>query len=164
MNYHNITKCDLLNGEGVRVVLWVSGCEHACKNCQNPQTWNHKGGILFDEEAQNEIFEELRNDSVNGITFSGGDPLSTLNRKEILPLATEIKAKYPNKTIWCYTGYVWEDIKDLEGVEHIDILVDGKYIEDLNTPSPKWCGSSNQRIINVKESLKQNKVVLYETK
>lgn len=163
MNYHNITKVDMLNGEGIRVVLWVSGCEHNCKNCHNPQTHEHNGGILFDEDARQELFASLDKDYTTGLTLSGGDPLSKLNRKETLPLAMEIKTMYPDKNIWCYTGYKWEEIKDVFGIQYIDVLVDGKYVEELNNPSPKWCGSSNQRVIDVQKSLKANEVVLYET-
>lgn len=162
MNYHNITNQDMLNGEGLRVILWVSGCEHNCKNCQNPQTHQHEKGIAFDEKAREELFEALDKDYIAGVTFSGGDPLSKLNRKEILPLAMELKTRYPNKNIWCYTGYLWEDVKDLFGIQYIDILVDGKYEEELSIPSPKWKGSSNQRIIDVQASLKQNKIILHK--
>lgn len=164
MNYHNITKEDMLNGEGVRVVLWLSGCEHNCKNCHNPQTHLHNSGILFDEHAKEELFEAIDKDYISGITFSGGDPLSKLNRNETLALAMQLKTMFPEKTIWCYTGYKWEDVKDLFGIQYIDVLVDGEYIESLNTPSPKWCGSNNQRLIDVEESLRINKVILYENK
>ncbi|MFH0334574.1 anaerobic ribonucleoside-triphosphate reductase activating protein [Clostridium perfringens] len=160
MRYHNITKLDMLNGSGLRVVLWVSHCEHQCINCQNPQTWDSMGGIPFDLAAKEEIFAELKKEEVQGITFSGGDPLSTINREEILELAKEIKLKFPNKNIWLYTGYEWEEICKLNGIENIDVLVDGKFFECLSVPSPKWRGSSNQRVISVQESLKQNKVVL----
>lgn len=161
MKYHNITKCDLKNGMGIRVVLWVSHCEHYCKNCQNPQTWSKDSGIDFDETAKEEIFEELSKDYVSGLTLSGGDPLSFLNRQEIHELLKEVKYKYPTKNTWIYTGYSWEDVKDLELMKYIDVLVDGKFIEELSNPSPKWCGSSNQRIISVQESLRQNKIILY---
>lgn len=160
MNYHNITKSDMLNGDGLRVVLWVSHCEHECKKCQNPQTWDKNSGIKFDNVAIEEIFEELDKDYISGLTLSGGDPLSTINREEILNLIKEVKHKYPNKTIWCYTGYLYEEIKELDHMKFIDVLVDGRFVERLSKPSPMWCGSSNQRIINVKQSLKENKVVL----
>ena len=155
MNYHNITKCDMLNGEGLRVVLWVSGCEHNCKNCHNPQTHDINSGILFDNNAKNEIFEELSKDYISGITISGGDPLHHNNIAEIKILIQEIKTIYPTK------GYKWEQIKDLNIVQYIDVLVDGKFIQDLYNKQLKWIGSSNQRIIDVQQSLKQNKVVLY---
>ena len=113
MRYHNITKDDMLNGEGLRVVLWVSGCEHACKGCHNPITWNIEDGLIFDESAKQEIFDELAKSYVSGITFSGGDPLHVKNRKDVNDLMVEIKEKFPTKTIWLYTGYEWEDICDL---------------------------------------------------
>lgn len=161
MNYHNITKCDLANGEGIRVVVWVAGCIHQCKNCHNPQTWDENGGIPFDKNALEEIYECLRDDDYDGITFSGGDPLHPNNRKTILELAKKIKEDFPTKTIWLYSGFEWDFIKNLENIEHIDIVIDGKYVEALSNPSPQWRGSTNQRIIDVKKSIKENKVILY---
>ena len=163
MNYHNITTDDMLNGMGLRTVLWLSHCEHKCKNCQNPQTWDKDSGILFDEKAKEELIEKLRPDYISGLTLSGGDPLSTLNRLEILPLVKEIKELFPNKNIVCYTGYSWDEIKDLEVVKYIDVLVDGKFIEELSIPSPKWGGSINQKIIDVQNSLKEGKIILMES-
>ena len=148
MNYHNITKCDMLNGEGVRVVLWVSGCVHACPNCHNQQTWNPNSGIPFDNEAIQEIYAELENPYVDGITFSGGDPLHPLNYNTILWLCTQIKLKYPNKNIWLYTGYSLDTVKLIYSdiLEYVDVLVDGKFIEALKSPDKHWIGSSNQTI------------------
>ena len=150
MNYHKIDKFNLVNGEGVRVVLWLSGCEHGCKGCHNPQTWNIKSGQPFGIEAKDEIYEELSKDYVHGITLSGGDPLHTANREELLDLLMDIKQDFPNKTVWCYTGYTYEEVQDLEHLKYIDVLVDGKYVEELNTPKPQGCGSSNQRILRLK--------------
>lgn len=148
MNYHNITKCDMLNGEGVRVVLWVSGCVHACPNCHNQQTWNPNSGIPFDNEAIQEIYAELENPYVDGITFSGGDPLHPLNYNTVLWLCTQIKLKFPNKNIWVYTGYHLDTIKLIYSdiLEYADVIVDGKFIEALKSPDKHWVGSSNQRI------------------
>lgn len=146
MRYHNITKSDMLNGEGLRVVLWLSHCEHFCEGCQNPQTWDKDSGIPFDQEAKNELFEELSKEYIKGITFSGGDPLSTINRYEVMELIKEIKFKYPTKDIWVYTGYLKNEVDMLDGFENIDVLVDGKFIKELSIPSPQWCGSSNQVI------------------
>lgn len=162
LRYHDITKCDLKNGMGIRVVLWVSHCEHYCKGCHNPQTWSKDGGIPFDEDAKREIFEELEKDYVTGLTLSGGDPLSLINRDELLPLIAEIKEKYPDKDIWAYTGYTWEEVKDTEIVKLIDVLVDGKFVQELSTPSPKWCGSTNQRLIDVQKSLEKNVIYFYK--
>lgn len=153
MNYHNITKCDLKNGEGVRAVLWVSGCDHYCKGCHNPQTWNKDSGILFDDKTLSEIYQELEKDYVSGLTISGGDPLAPYNREEILNLLISVKSKYPNKNIWCYTGYTYEEIKHLDHIKYMDVLVDGKYEESLSIPSPEWCGSSNQKIIRLNQKI-----------
>ena len=112
MRYHNITKDDMLNGDGLRVVLWVAGCGHHCKGCQNPITWDPNGGIPFDDAAKAEIFEQLDKDYISGITFSGGDPLYEANRADVTALAKEIKERYPKKDIWVYTGYEWESTID----------------------------------------------------
>ena len=151
MNYHNITKDDMLNGDGLRVVLWVSGCNHHCFNCQNPQTWDENSGIPFDDNAEKELFEALDKPYISGITFSGGDPLYPNNRNEITRLAKRIKTELPNKTIWLYTGYKHEEVKDLEIMQYIDILVDGEFIQELADPKLHWRGSSNQRVIDVKD-------------
>ena len=108
MRYHNITKDDMLNGDGLRVVLWVSGCSHCCKGCQNPITWDVNGGVVFDESAKQEIFDQLDKPYISGITFSVGDPLHSANRMDVRTLMAEIREKYPNKTIWLYTGGTWE--------------------------------------------------------
>ena len=150
MRYHNITKDDMLNGDGLRTVLWVAGCSHGCKNCQNPITWDICGGIPFDEAAKEEIFAELRNDYVSGITFSGGDPLHMQNRGEVGELIQEIHEKFPDKTIWVYTGYTWEEVMDLPYLKMVDVLVDGEFVEELKDVTLHWKGSSNQRVIDVK--------------
>ena len=129
MNYHNITKEDMLNGEGLRVVLWVSGCNHCCKNCQNPITWDKNGGLPFDKAAEDELFEALNKSYIDGITFSGGDPLFPENRSEVFRLIRKCKDKFPEKTIWLYTGYKWEEIKDLDGINLIDVIAEGEFIE-----------------------------------
>ena len=123
MRYHNITKDDMLNGDGLRVVLWVSGCSHCCKECQNPVTWDPNSGILFDESAKQEIFEQLEKAYISGITFSGGDPLYVQNISEVTKLAKEIKEKYPSKTIWLYTGALWESLQGEEILNYLDVLV-----------------------------------------
>lgn len=147
MNYHNITHDDMLNGDGLRVVLWIAGCTHHCKNCQNPETWDINGGIPFDNEAKEEIFDELKKDYISGITFSGGDPLHPKHRKQVLELAKEIKEKFPTKTVWCYTGFLYEEVKDIENLKYVDVLVDGEFKEELKDVNLPWVGSSNQRII-----------------
>lgn len=160
MRYHNITKDDMLNGDGLRVVLWVSGCEHRCENCQNPVTWDINDGLVFDEKAKKEIFDLLDKDYISGITLSGGDPLHLQNRHDIGLLIDEIREKYPQKTIWLYTGYEWHEIKDLPFIKNIDILVDGKYVDALRDVNLPWRGSSNQKVIDVQKSLELGKIVL----
>lgn len=161
MNYHNITKDDMLNGDGLRVVLWVAGCNHHCKGCHNPITWNENDGLLFDEKAKNEIFNLLDKDYISGITFSGGDPLMPCNREVVGKLICEISKKYPNKTIWLYTGYTFNEIKDLPFIKNIDVIVDGEFVESLKDEKLLWKGSSNQKVINVKKSLETNKIILH---
>lgn len=162
MRYHNITKDDMLNGEGLRVVLWVSGCTHQCHNCQNPITWDINGGLLFDEMAERELFEDAAKGYISGITFSGGDPLHPENRAEITRIAKKFKNKYPQKTIWLYTGFTWEQISNLEIVRYVDVLIDGKFDENLKDNKLHWKGSANQRTIDVKATLEKGEVVLYE--
>ena len=161
MRYHNITKDDMLNGDGLRVVLWVAGCSHGCKECQNPITWDECGGIPFDEKAKNEIFEELEKPYISGITFSGGDPLYTKNREEIGNLIQEIHEKFPNKTMWLYTGYLWEEIKELSYIDKVDVLVDGRFVIEKKDQKLKWKGSSNQRVIDVKKTIEKQDIVLH---
>ena len=153
MNYHNITKDDMLNGEGLRVVLWVSGCGHACKGCHNPITWDPDGGLLFDEAAKEEIFTELDKPYISGLTLSGGDPLFPGNRSTIGALVKAVREKYPDKTIWLYTGYEWDQIKDLDFIPCLDVVIDGKFVESLKDNKLHWRGSSNQRMIQVKKEL-----------
>lgn len=162
MRYHNITKDDMLNGDGLRVVLWVAGCSHCCKDCQNPFTWDPNGGLEFDEEAKEEIFTELAKDYVSGITFSGGDPLHICNVYQVTELAQEIRARFPDKTIWLYTGSVWEEIENTKIVTLVDVLVDGEFEVDKKDVNLHWKGSSNQRVINVPETLKKGEVILHE--
>lgn len=164
MRYHNITKDDMLNGDGLRVVLWVAGCSHCCKDCQNPITWDPNGGLPFDENAKSEIYEQLEKEYISGITFSGGDPLHGANVYDVTALAKEIKEKFPNKTIWLYTGSVWESISDMEIVQYVDVLVDGEFECDKKDVMLHWKGSSNQRVINVPETLRMKNVVLHEDK
>lgn len=156
MRYHNITKDDMLNGDGLRVVLWVAGCSHHCKDCQNPVTWDPDGGILFDSAAKQELFEELEKPYISGITFSGGDPLHPANYPDIFGLAKEIKNNYPDKTIWLYTGYTWEEVLNRANwiLRYVDVLVDGKFEADKKDNRLLWKGSSNQQVIDVQATLK----------
>lgn len=161
MRFHNITTDDMLNGDGLRTVLWVSGCSHCCKDCHNPITWDPNGGVYFDEAAKAELYEKLSKDYISGITFSGGDPLYIGNRQEVTALAKEIRQKFPGKTIWLYTGFVWESIQHLPIMEVVDVLVDGEFQCDKKDTNLHWRGSSNQRVIDVQRSLAENQVVLH---
>lgn len=162
MQYHNITKDDMLNGDGLRVVLWVAGCGHACPGCHNPVTWDKNGGLPFDEAAKQELFDELSKDYVAGVTFSGGDPLYPANREQIGALAQEIRARFPDKTIWLYTGYRFEQITDLPFLAAIDVVVDGPFIEAQKDAQLHWRGSANQRVIDVARTLETGAVCLHE--
>ena len=155
MRYHNITKDDMLNGDGLRVVLWVSGCSHCCKGCQNPITWDVNGGVVFDESAKQEIFDQLDKPYISGITFSGGDPLHSANRMDVRTLMAEIREKYPDKTIWLYTGDVWENVMHYPMMRYVDVLVDGEFMIEKRDVKLMWKGSSNQRVIDVQKSLRQ---------
>lgn len=170
----------MLNGTGLRVCLWCSGCNHHCKNCQNPITWDPNDGAKFDTKAKNEIFNELSKDYISGITLTGGDPLHQNNLESVLDLVNEIRLSYPEKTIWLYSGYTWEQImypvvtndfnperdKFLkmrrEIVKQCDVLVDGHYEEDKRDVTYHWAGSTNQRVIDVKKTLEQGSVILWE--
>lgn len=161
MRYHNITKDDMLNGDGLRVVLWVAGCSHGCEGCHNPITWDINGGLPFDEPAWREICGELEKNYISGITFSGGDPLHEQNREGTKTLIEKIREQFPEKTIWLYTGFEWEEICDLPYLEKIDVLVDGRFVQSLKENTLRWKGSSNQRVIDVKKSLASEEVVLH---
>lgn len=141
------------NGDGLRVVLWVAGCSHCCKECQNPMTWDPNGGLPFDEATKKEIFDQLDKSYISGITFSGGDPLHSANRDGVLALAKEIREKYPDKTIWLYTGYSWKDIYEEEIVNYLDVVVDGEFKIEEKDNTLMWKGSKNQKVIDVKRTL-----------
>lgn len=160
MRFHNITKDDMLNGDGLRVVLWVAGCTHCCKGCQNPITWDVEGGVLFDDDAKAEIFEQLDKSYISGITFSGGDPLHPANRATIRELAAEIKEKYPNKTLWLYTGFTWETIAEYPIMQYLDVVVEGPFILEQRDVKLLWKGSSNQRVVDVKKTLASDNILV----
>lgn len=166
MNYEKIDKCSVSNGVGVRTVLWVSGCDIHCKNCHNQSTWDFNSGIPFTEDTMQEILYDLSKPYIKGLTLSGGHPLDPLNAPEVLKIVKRIKMVFPNKDIWIYSGYVWEDIiKDetlREIMKYTDVLVDGAYVDELRDISLPFRGSSNQRIIDVPKSLAENKVILWE--
>lgn len=146
MNYQKITPISIADGTGCRVVLWVSGCEHNCPGCHNPDTHDPTSGYLFDREAEDRLMELLQPNYIAGITFSGGDPLYSSNVNTVTGLAKRIKTKLPEKDIWVYTGYLFEEVCDLELMKYIDVLVDGKYEQDKRCVS-QFYGSTNQRLI-----------------
>lgn len=171
MNYGSLRGTDIANGEGVRVTLFVSGCTHHCKNCFNPETWNFCYGKPFTKEVEDEVIKLLEPDYIQGLTLLGGEPMEPQNQEALLPLVKRVREVYGNKkNIWCYTGYVLD--RDLLGesrakcehtrelLENLDVLVDGPFVEDLKNLTLKFRGSSNQRIINVPETLKTNNIVL----
>lgn len=214
MNYHNITYPDMNNGEGLRVVLWLSGCSHKCKGCQNPQTWDANSGIPFDESAKEELFRELDKDYISGLTLTGGDPLFESNLDSVLDLVTEVNKRYntvqdtvyvkdknnnictdfnheiclscPKKSIWIYSGYQWEDIFDgifCQGFQNYEklnqlrlkrkdivsqstVMIDGQYIDFQRNLSIPWCGSENQRVIDIQKTLQlhslKGQIVLWQ--
>jgi anaerobic ribonucleoside-triphosphate reductase activating protein len=165
MNYHDIKIDDMNNGDGLRVTLFVSGCSHQCEGCHNSETWSYKSGISFDRKAKEEIYNQLSKDYISGITFSGGDPFHRNNIGEVTKVINDIKSDFPTKTIWVYTGFLYEYIYEEchHALENVDVLVDGRFIQDLADIKYHWAGSTNQRVIDVQESLRLNKVVLYSS-
>lgn len=155
MNYHNILHDNMLNGDGLRVVLFVSGCEHHCKGCHNPQTHDPSSGIPFTRAEEDEIFEQLSQPYIQGLTLTGGDPLHPCNYATLLALCKTVKANFPTKNIWLYTGYRIEDIPTemREIFQYIDTIVDGRFVEELKDVNLPYVGSSNQRIIHLNKRL-----------
>lgn len=160
MNYIKIESSSLSNGTGWRVVLWVSGCNHRCPNCHNPETWSEFAGKPYTDKQKQKIIELLSREYIKGLTISGGDPLMPCNREAVLDLAKAVKTIFNEKDVWLYTGYEYDEVKDLEVLDYIDVLIDGPYIDSQRDVSLAFRGSSNQRIIDVKNSKKENKVVV----
>ena len=171
MNYATIKFNDIANGLGVRTSLFVSGCTHYCKGCFNSEAWSFSYGKPFTKEVEDEIIVSLKNGYVDGLSLLGGEPFEPQNQQALLPFLKRVKNEVPSKNIWCYTGYLFDSEllgesraktgDTLPMLQLIDVLVDGKFVEELKDISLMFKGSSNQRIIDVKESLQQNKVVLY---
>lgn len=165
MRYNKIRKMDISNGPGVRVSIFMQGCTFNCKNCFNPETHDFKGGKEFTDETISKVLELCEKDYVVGLSILGGEPMHPLNIEATTKLAKAFKEKFPNKTIWCWTGFLFDrDLKDKEVLKYIDVLVDGQYQDELHDFRLKWCGSSNQRVIDVPKSLKENKVMLIDEK
>lgn len=180
MRYAQIRSMDISNGEGVGVSLFVQGCPFHCKNCFNSDTWDFNGGKEWTEETKNKFMELINRPYIKRVSFLGGECLAEQNLDEVLKLVQEIRISFPEKTIWLYTGYTWEQLvysrmpsgvgkekeflnwnRRNEIISNIDICIDGEYVDNLKDLTLKWRGSKNQRVIDVKQSLAQNKVVLY---
>lgn len=157
MKYLSITSPDINNGEGCRVTLWIPGCSHKCRGCHNKWTWNYDQGNVFTDETYNKLYNILNKSYIEGLTLSGGDPLDQPENilKDILSLVKKVKTDFPNKNIWVYTGYYYEDLNDSqkEILKYCDVLVDGPFIKSCRNISIAFRGSDNQRIINLKENL-----------
>ena len=163
MRYNKIRKMDISNGPGVRVSVFFQGCSFHCKGCFNSETWDFLGGLEFGDEQIEEILKLAEDDYIEGLSILGGEPMHPKNIEATTMLAKRFKEKYPNKTIWVWSGFLFDEyIKDLEVSKYLDVVVDGQFIEELRNPNLKWKGSSNQRVIDVVESLKNKKIVLYE--
>jgi len=171
MHFGNIKKNDIANGEGVRVSLFVSGCRNHCKNCFNPETWNFKYGTEFNDSTMDEILTALKPSWINGLTILGGEPFEPENQRDLVSFVKLVREKLPDKSIWMYSGYLFDhDILNPNGKVHtevseeilrnIDVLVDGKFVEELKNLSLKFRGSTNQRIILVQESLQKGEIIL----
>lgn len=169
MNYGKINPNDIANGVGVRVTLFVSGCTHHCKGCFNSETWDFNYGTPFTAETEDKVLNLLNKDYINGLTLLGGEPMEPQNQRVLLPFLKKVKQQFPKKDIWCYSGYLFDkeirqgrahcEVTD-EMLSYIDVLVDGRFVEEKKNIMLKFRGSENQRIIDVKESLKQNRTIL----
>ena len=163
MRYNLIRKMDIANGPGVRVSIFMQGCVFHCKNCFNPETWDFNLGVGFTDDTIKHVLELCDNDYIKGLSILGGEPMHPKNIEGTTKLAKAFKEKFPNKSLWAWSGFLFDrDLKDKEVLNYLDVLVDGQYVDELHDPTLKWRGSSNQRVINVKESLKKNKVILLE--
>ena len=161
MKYRKIRKMDIADGPGVRVSIF-QGCDFHCKNCFNPETWSWDCGEEFNDEVIDKILDLAKFDYITGLSILGGEPMHPNNIMGTLKLAKAFKTRYPQKTIWAWSGYKYEDILKPEVLKYLDVLVDGQYIDSKRDPRLKWCGSTNQRVIDVVKSLKENKIVILE--
>ena len=161
MRYHKIRKMDIANGPGVRVSVFLQGCNFHCKGCFNPETWDFDGGLEFDDLVIDEIIELCKEDHITGLSILGGEPMHPDNIDGTIKLARRFKEKYPKKNIWAWSGFLFDNICNKEVLNYIDVLIDGQFVEEKRNPKLKWRGSSNQRVIDVKKSLKKKEIVLY---
>jgi len=163
MRYNSIRKMDISNGPGVRVSIFMQGCHFHCKGCFNEETWDFNGGEEFTDETINRVLELASADYIVGLSILGGEPMNPKNIEGTTKLAKAFKEKFPNKTLWAWSGYLFDkDLSDKEVMKYLDVLVDGTFKMELFDPTLHWKGSSNQRVIDVQKSLKKKKVVLYE--
>lgn len=159
MNYLNIEHCNMVNGVGLRSVIWVSGCDRNCPGCFSPHSHDFNAGVPFDDSAREELFRDSTQDWCDGITILGGEPLNPRNRETVIRIAKEHRERFPDKTIWLYTSYCWHEILQdpsmTEIVKYVDVICDGPFVESLKDPDLHWVGSSNQHVIDVKKRLKK---------
>ena len=160
MRYNTIRQTDISNGPGIRVSIFMQGCVFHCKNCFNPDTWDFKAGNEFTDETIEKVLNLCEPSYIKGLSILGGEPMHPKNIEGTTKLAKMFKERFPDKTIWSWTGYTFDDIKDNEVFKYIDVLVDGRFVDELRNPNLKWKGSSNQRVIDVQKSLKKGEVVL----
>lgn len=162
MRYNKIRKMDVSNGPGIRVSIFLQGCEFHCKNCFNPETWSFKSGKEFTNETINKILELSDKETVSGLSILGGEPMHPKNIEGTIELAKKFKEKFPKKTVWVWSGFLYEDVlkRDPEVFNYIDVMVDGQYVDELHDPTLRWKGSSNKRVIDIKKTKKSGKVVL----
>ena len=154
---------DISDGPGIRVSIFMQGCTFHCKNCFNPETHDFMGGEEFTEETIQEVLKLCENENIEGLSILGGEPMHPLNIEGTTKLAKAFKEKFPNKNIWAWSGFLFDrDLQGKEVLNYLDVLVDGQYVDELHDPRLKYCGSSNQRVIRVPESLKKGKIVLYQ--
>ncbi len=163
MRYNKIRKMDISNGPGVRVSIFMQGCNFNCKNCFNPETHDFNGWKEFTDETINRVLELCDNKNVEGLSILGGEPMNPQNIEGTTKLAKAFKEKFPDKNLWAWSGYTFDNyIKDQEIAKYLDVVVDGQFVEEEKNPTLEWKGSSNQRVIDVPESLKENKTVLFK--
>ncbi|MCI8760680.1 MAG: anaerobic ribonucleoside-triphosphate reductase activating protein [Clostridia bacterium] len=163
MRYNKIRKMDISNGPGVRVSIFMQGCTFHCKKCFNPETHDFNGGKEFSEDTIQRVLELAENENIQGLSILGGEPMHPKNIEGTTKLAKAFKEKFPNKTVWSWTGFLFDkDLKGKEALKYVDVLVDGQYLDELRNPNLKYCGSSNQRVIDVQKSLKEDKIVLWK--
>ena len=162
MRYNKIRKMDIADGPGVRASIFLQGCTFNCKNCFNPETHDFNGGEEFTDETIQEVLDLCDKEFITGLSILGGEPMHPKNIKGTIKLAKAFKERYPDKTIWSWSGFLIDNIVDKEILNYLDVLVDGQYVDELHNPTLKWCGSENQRVIDVKKTLKKGEVVLYK--